>query len=54
MRSLAYWPFGGKASNDPQWTVPEDIKDHAGTDKPSMVHYPHFSTTELHTDFVDW
>ncbi|KAF1945010.1 WD40 repeat-like protein [Clathrospora elynae] len=35
------------------WTVPDDIKEHAGTDKPAMVHYPHFSTTEIHTEFVD-
>ncbi|KAI4624306.1 uncharacterized protein J4E87_005807 [Alternaria ethzedia] len=36
------------------WAVPEDLKEHAGTDKPAIVHYPHFSTTEIHTDFIDW
>lgn len=35
------------------WKVPENLSEHAGTDKPAMVHYPHFSTTEVHTDFVD-
>ncbi|ENI02283.1 hypothetical protein COCC4DRAFT_146150 [Bipolaris maydis ATCC 48331] len=35
------------------WAVPDDLKEHAGTDKPVMVHYPHFSTTEIHTDFID-
>jgi polycomb protein EED len=35
------------------WKVPENLKEHAGTDKPAMVHYPHFSTTEVHNDFVD-
>jgi polycomb protein EED len=35
------------------WVVPEDLKKHAGTDKPAMIHYPHFSTTEVHTDFID-
>jgi polycomb protein EED len=35
------------------WAVPADLKDHMGTDKPAMIHYPHFSTTEVHTDFVD-
>jgi polycomb protein EED len=35
------------------WAVPEDLKEHVGTDKPAMIHYPHFSTTEVHTDFVD-
>lgn len=37
-----------------QWAVPDDLKEHTGTDKPVMVHYPHFSTTEIHTDFIDW
>jgi polycomb protein EED len=35
------------------WAVPKDLNKHVGTDKPAMVHYPHFSTTEVHTDFVD-
>ncbi|KAH7379516.1 WD40-repeat-containing domain protein [Pyrenochaeta sp. MPI-SDFR-AT-0127] len=35
------------------WAVPTNVKEHAGTDKPAIVHYPHFSTTEIHTDFVD-
>ncbi|KAH8728952.1 WD40-repeat-containing domain protein [Phaeosphaeriaceae sp. PMI808] len=35
------------------WVVPDALKDRAGTDEPVMVHYPHFSTTEVHTDFVD-
>ncbi|KAF1834020.1 WD40 repeat-like protein [Decorospora gaudefroyi] len=35
------------------WTVPDDVQEHAGTDKPLTVRYPHFFTTELHTDFVD-
>ncbi|KAF2847037.1 WD40 repeat-like protein [Plenodomus tracheiphilus IPT5] len=35
------------------WTVPDNVTDNAGTDKPAMIHYPHFSTTEVHTDFID-
>jgi polycomb protein EED len=35
------------------WVVPDNLKDHMGTDRPAMIHYPHFSTTEVHTDFVD-
>jgi polycomb protein EED len=35
------------------WKVPENLTEHTGTDKPAMVHYPHFSTTEVHNDFVD-
>ncbi|KAF2125082.1 WD40 repeat-like protein [Dothidotthia symphoricarpi CBS 119687] len=35
------------------WTVPKNIKDYMGTDKPAIIHYPHFATTEVHTDMVD-
>ncbi|KAH7063998.1 WD40-repeat-containing domain protein [Paraphoma chrysanthemicola] len=35
------------------WAVPDNVDEHMGTDKPAIVHYPHFSTTEVHTDFVD-
>ena len=35
------------------WVVPDDLEEHMGSDKPAMVHFPHFSTTEVHTDFVD-
>ncbi|KAI8931283.1 hypothetical protein NX059_011627 [Plenodomus lindquistii] len=35
------------------WTVPDNVIEHAGTDKPAALHYPHFSTTEVHTDFID-
>ncbi|KAF1913183.1 WD40-repeat-containing domain protein, partial [Ampelomyces quisqualis] len=35
------------------WLLPDDLANHVGTDKPALVHYPHFSTTEVHTDFID-
>jgi polycomb protein EED len=35
------------------WVVPDDLDKYVGTDKPALIHYPHFSTTEIHTDFVD-
>ena len=37
------------------WAVPEPDKldEHMGTDKPAMVHYPHFSTMEVYTDFFN-
>ena len=35
------------------WAVPDNLEEHMGTDKPAMIHYPHFATTEVHTDFVD-
>ncbi|CAE7174145.1 hypothetical protein PTNB73_02611 [Pyrenophora teres f. teres] len=41
------------ATSLPRWAVPDDLKEYAGTDQPLKVHYPHFSTTEIHTDFID-
>jgi len=35
------------------WVVPDNIASQAGTDNPATIHYPHFSTTEVHTDFID-
>ncbi|MCJ1356341.1 MAG: hypothetical protein MMC33_006336 [Icmadophila ericetorum] len=35
------------------WTIPELPDNASGTDKPTIIHYPHFSTSALHTDFVD-
>jgi len=57
--TIAYHPKGwyiltaGMDTRINLWAVPEDLKEHAGTDKPAIVHYPHFSTTEIHTDFID-
>ncbi|KAF2684490.1 WD40 repeat-like protein [Lentithecium fluviatile CBS 122367] len=44
---------GGMDTRINLWIVPDDLEERMGTDKPAMVHYPHFSTTELHTDNVD-
>lgn len=57
--TLSYHPKGkyiltaGMDTKINLWAVPDDLKEHTGTDKPVMVHYPHFSTTEIHTDFID-
>jgi polycomb protein EED len=57
--TLAWHPKGrfilsaGMDTKIAMWAVPADLKDRAGTDKPAVIHYPHFSTTEVHTDFVD-
>ncbi|KAL5117105.1 hypothetical protein ACEQ8H_004930 [Pleosporales sp. CAS-2024a] len=57
--TLAYHPTGRfilSADMDTKinlWLVPDATVEHAGTDKPLMIHYPHFATTEVHTDFVD-
>ena len=36
------------------WTIPGLPNDVSGTDKPTIIHYPHFSSSAVHTDFVDW
>ncbi|KAH8804733.1 WD40-repeat-containing domain protein [Xylogone sp. PMI_703] len=35
------------------WTLPELPDSKTGTNKPTLVHYPHFSTSEVHSDIVD-
>ncbi|PVI04491.1 WD40 repeat-like protein [Periconia macrospinosa] len=35
------------------WMIPDDLKSHLGTDKPAIIHYPHFATTEVHNDIID-
>jgi len=35
------------------WTVPELPEAHTGGNKPTKIHYPHFSTSELHSNIVD-
>jgi polycomb protein EED len=38
----------------PKWTLPEVPYDYIETQKPIVVHYPHFSTSEVHSNIVDW
>ncbi|KAJ4363151.1 hypothetical protein N0V83_010271 [Neocucurbitaria cava] len=52
-RKGRYLLSGGMDTKINLWAIPDDLKEHPGTDKPAMIHYPHFSTTEIHTDFVD-
>ncbi|KAI9678303.1 MAG: hypothetical protein M1817_006248 [Caeruleum heppii] len=35
------------------WVIPEIPNEHTGTDKPTVLHYPHFSTSAVHSDYVD-
>ncbi|MCJ1415906.1 hypothetical protein MMC32_002241 [Xylographa parallela] len=35
------------------WTIPDLPNDATGTDKPTIIHYPHFSSSAVHTDFID-
>jgi polycomb protein EED len=37
-----------------KWTLPEVPYDYIETQKPIVVHYPHFSTSEVHSNIVDW
>ncbi|PQE29207.1 hypothetical protein CJF30_00004222 [Rutstroemia sp. NJR-2017a BBW] len=36
------------------WTLPEFTNENTGAKKPICIQYPHFSTSEVHTDAVDW
>ncbi|KAH7053356.1 WD40-repeat-containing domain protein [Macrophomina phaseolina] len=35
------------------WAIPEIPDEHTGTDRVNVIHYPHFSSTEIHSDMVD-
>ncbi|KAI9870263.1 MAG: hypothetical protein M1830_004463, partial [Pleopsidium flavum] len=35
------------------WALPELPDENAGTDKVTLLHYPHFSTSAVHSNFVD-
>ncbi|ORY03654.1 WD40-repeat-containing domain protein [Clohesyomyces aquaticus] len=35
------------------WTVPKFRKEDLGTDKPSLIHFPHFSSTEIHNHYIE-
>ena len=37
-----------------QWSVPEISDENAGTDNPTVVVYPHFASSGMHSDYVDW
>lgn len=41
-------------ANQHQWTLPVLPNDHTGTDHPNMLHYPHFATSAVHSDYIDW
>lgn len=40
-----------KTNNTRQWTIPDLPKQHV--DSPIVVHYPHFSTSEVHYGLID-
>lgn len=53
-RTGRYLLSGGMDTIVNLWVIPKLPDENTGTDKPTLIHYPHFSTTEIHTDFVDW
>lgn len=42
----------GPQFNLTKWTIPDIPMAHMDT--PIVVHYPHFSTSEVHSGLVDW
>ncbi len=36
------------------WALPQLPDANCGTDKVTLMHYPHFSTSAVHSDYVDW
>ncbi|KAF2002364.1 WD40 repeat-like protein [Amniculicola lignicola CBS 123094] len=52
-RKGKYLLSGGMDSRVNLWMVPKNLKANLGTDKPHFVHYPHFSSTDIHQNFVD-
>ena len=39
-------------TNNLQWAIPELPEQHV--DVPIIIHYPHFSSSEVHSGLVDW
>ncbi|KAF2201538.1 WD40 repeat-like protein [Delitschia confertaspora ATCC 74209] len=52
-RTGRYLLSGGMDTIVNLWVVPENPERFAGKDRPMRIHYPHFSSTDIHTDFVD-
>lgn len=48
-----YLLAGGFDTSINLFTIPEVPDETTGTDKPRFIQYPHFSTTEIHSDYVD-
>ncbi|OJD38842.1 wd40 repeat-like protein [Diplodia corticola] len=48
-----YLISGAMDSSVKIWVLPELSDTEPGTDKVNIIHYPHFSTTEVHSDVVD-
>lgn len=42
------------ANGTTQWLLPDLANETTGGDDPVVIHYPHFTTSALHSDYVDW
>lgn len=49
-----YLLSGGMDARVSLWAVPDLPNANTGSDKPDLQHFPHFTSTEVHSDFVDW
>ncbi|KAK5009301.1 hypothetical protein LTR28_001712 [Elasticomyces elasticus] len=36
------------------WVVPDVPDENADTDNTTSIHFPHFASSEIHADYVDW
>ncbi|KAF2475684.1 WD40 repeat-like protein [Lindgomyces ingoldianus] len=52
-RKGQYLLSGGMDTTLNLWMIPKFQKEDLGTDNPLLIHYPYFSSTELHVDYVD-
>ncbi|KAJ9625127.1 hypothetical protein H2203_005082 [Taxawa tesnikishii (nom. ined.)] len=48
-----YLLSGGQDTMVNLWSVPQCPDANTGTDKPTTVYYPHFSSTEVHHGYID-
>ena len=37
-----------------QWALPVLPNADTGTDHPTTIHFPHFSSSAVHSDYIDW
>ncbi|KAF2734581.1 WD40 repeat-like protein [Polyplosphaeria fusca] len=52
-RNGEYLLSGGQDTTVCLWRIPKFSQDELGTDNLRLIHFPHFSSHEVHSDFVD-
>ncbi|KAF2094312.1 WD40 repeat-like protein [Rhizodiscina lignyota] len=52
-RSGRYLLSGGHDAIVNMWVIPDIPDENSGTDHVTTIHYPHFTTNEVHSDYVD-